>query len=93
MTGINNNAEQLIAWLLDHSNLEVPDPPSTSTQDTGGSAPPPLPPVAVEEGDDDDDDEDDDDDDDDDSDEDCGDIDNIGASAFGMSMCPCACLL
>lgn len=25
MTGINNNPEHLIAWLLDHSHLEIPD--------------------------------------------------------------------
>lgn len=42
MTGINSNPEHLIAWLLDHSHLEVPDietpapqpaVPSHSTQD------------------------------------------------------------
>ena len=42
MTGITSNPENLIAWLLDHSHLEIPDSEPTAIKAT-------VPPPQVEE--------------------------------------------
>ena len=44
MTGITSNVENLIAWLLDHTHLEIPDVESSAKPTVQHPPPPPIPP-------------------------------------------------
>ena len=48
MTGITSNVENLIAWLLDHTHLEIPDVEPPAKPAVQQPPPPPIPPPPIE---------------------------------------------